>query len=52
MRIAAFRNILNIDHKIIYGFDIFGKFPKQQIVEDIIIKILKKVELEYQKRFK
>ncbi len=34
MRIAAFRNILNIDHKIIYGFDIFGKFPKQQIVED------------------
>ena len=34
MRIAAFRNILNIDHKTIYGFDNFGKFPKQKISED------------------
>ncbi len=34
MRLAAFRKILNIDDKIIYGFDIFGKFPKQKIAED------------------
>lgn len=34
MRLAAFRKILNIENKIIYGFDIFGKFPKQQIAED------------------
>lgn len=30
MRFAAFRDLLKLDNKIIYGFDNFGKFPKQK----------------------
>lgn len=44
MRIAAFRKILNIEDKAIYGFDNFGKFPKQNNIQDN--NFIKKFEKE------
>lgn len=41
IRFATFRDMLNLNKKV-YGFDIFGKFPKQKNLEDN--KFIKKFE--------
>jgi len=34
MRLASFRKLLKLEKKRIYGFDSFGKFPKQNNIDD------------------
>jgi len=34
MRLASFRKLLKLEKKRIYGFDSFGKFPKQNNMDD------------------
>ena len=36
IRFISFRDLLKLKNKKIYGFDVFGNFPRQQIAEDNI----------------